>query len=442
MDTEKSRKYWVGQVIDGRFPLLEWLGDSERSSVFRTELPGEEARKAAIKLIPAEADAEARLGLWTRTSALSHPHLLRLFHAGQCHSSDGPMLYAVTEYAEENLSQILPERALTPAETAEMLPPILDALAYLHEKGFVQASLKPSNLQVVDDQLKLSSDRLQRMGAHKGGISTLRVYDAPECATGTISPAADLWALGVTLVEALSQHPPEWERLAGEDPLIPDSLPQPYTGIARACLRSDPARRCTLAEVKTRLEGSPSSSRRLAKLRWQVLAAAAFTLIAVVSILHLRSHPAAPPPSAAEDQPAPAMTALPAPAPASAPVSTPSSSKTPAPVAEKQRSNGAERKDAVVEQVLPDVPPKASATIHGKLGISVRVAVDPTGAVTNAELDSPASSSYFANLALQAARRWRFKPALAAGQPVASEWVLHFHFGSAGTDVTPVETAP
>jgi hypothetical protein len=39
------------------------------------------------------------------------------------------LIYVVMEYAEENLSQILPHRPLTPAEAREVLEPVLDALA-------------------------------------------------------------------------------------------------------------------------------------------------------------------------------------------------------------------------------------------------------------------------------------------------------------------------
>ncbi len=68
------------------------------------------------------------------------------------------------EYAEEDLSQILPERPLTPGEAREMLDPVLDALSYLHEKGFVHGHFKPSNIMVVDDQVKLSCDNLEVAG--------------------------------------------------------------------------------------------------------------------------------------------------------------------------------------------------------------------------------------------------------------------------------------
>jgi TonB family protein len=65
----------------------------------------------------------------------------------------------------------------------------------------------------------------------------------------------------------------------------------------------------------------------------------------------------------------------------------------------------------VVHQVLPDVPRKARDTIRGKVRVGVRVRVDPSGNVVGAKLDSPGPSRYFAQLALRAARRWKFRPA-------------------------------
>jgi serine/threonine protein kinase len=215
MTTEAIRGDWIGRVIDGRFTLIQWLGGSELGAVFLTVLPGDGSRKAAIKLIPADAaDAEARLAGWVAASTLSHPHLMRIFHYGRCQIGAVRLLYAVTEYADEILAQILLERPLTPAEAGEMLEPVLDALAYFHGKGFVHGRLKPSEIMAVDDQLKLSCDNLLRVGEPGKPLLAPGVHVAPEVASGVISPAADLWSLGVTLVEALTQHPPVWERSA------------------------------------------------------------------------------------------------------------------------------------------------------------------------------------------------------------------------------------
>lgn len=445
---------WVGRVIDDRFPLLEWLGDSDCGSVFLTELHGAGSQKAAIKLIFADGvDADARLRLWEKTAPLSHPHLMRLFHAGSCHTHTGDLLYAVTEFAGENLAQILPERPLTPVEAGQMLPPVLDALAYLHGKGLVHSRLKPSNILVVEDQIKLSCDGLQLAGSHAGKTPAPTIYDAPECVGGTITPAADLWALGVTLVEALSQHPPLWDRSAAGDPAVPESIPEPFAGIARECLRSDPARRCTLGACKANLRATQPFTQSLAKLRWALLAAALLAL-AIFAFLHLRPHQAKTTTSDADDQSAmtPQPTATPNakpspngatkrnPAPAS--TSTPAPVQAPAPAPVSQSSTSAVVKGTVAAPVLPNVPSKASATIHGKVEVTVRVSADPMGTVTSAELTAPAASPYFSKLALEAARRWQFKPARDHGQAVSSEWMLRFHFTPAGPAVTPIETAP
>ena len=254
------RSDWVGRIIDGRFTLLEWLGGSERSGVYLTKPQGPRSQKAAIKLIPADAgDAEAYIAGWAVTTTLSHPHLMRLFHTGRGQIDATGLLYTVTEYAEEVLSEIIPERPLTPGEANDMLVPVLDPLFYLHGQGFVHGHLNPSKILVVDNQVKLSRDRLEITGELGKHYPTLRICDAPEVATEMISPAADVWSLGITLIEALTQHPPVWDRSNDREPDVPESIPQPFADIARECLRFDPARRCTISDIKARLEPVPIS---------------------------------------------------------------------------------------------------------------------------------------------------------------------------------------
>ncbi len=100
------------------------------------------------------------------------------------------------EYAEEDLADILPQRALTPEETRDMLGPVLDALEYLHGKGFVHGDLKPANILATGDHLKLSSDAISRVGESQGGSRRVDAYDPPEAISGMLTPAADVWSLG------------------------------------------------------------------------------------------------------------------------------------------------------------------------------------------------------------------------------------------------------
>ena len=461
MDTATIRRDWVGRVVDG-FTLLQWLGGSERGGVFLTELTGDQPQKAAIKLIPADgAAAEARIAAWSAAAALSHPHLMLLYHAGHSQIDDVRFAYFVTEYADEVLAQILADRALTPPEARKMLDPVIDALSYLHGKGFVHGDIKPTNIMVVSEQLKLSGDHIHGVGEQEQSVEGLRIYDAPEFATGKITTAADVWSLGVTLVESLTQHLPVWERSSNVDPILAESIPQPFSTIARECLRRDPERRCTLSGIKNRLAPAnsvpgphtdpvrkvrvPPESAGITdttpppKSRVAALVGAVLVLIALIAILMMRSHHADPSVPTARQQSAPENP--PAAPPSQQPASDAAALPPQAPAASATAAKGVV-KGEVAERIVPDVLASARGTIQGKVNVQVRVAVDTNGAVSKAIFDWPGPSKYFAKQAMQAAERWRFKPAQVDGRPVASVWVLQFQFRRSGTEVTPVEVLP
>jgi len=434
---------WIGQVVDGKFTLIQWLGNSGHGDVFLTELPGDSPQKAAIKLVPANSpSAELQMVGWSAVKRLSHPHLMRLLHVGRCQISGTKLFYAVMEFAEENLAQILPERPLSPTETREMLDPLIGALAYVHQEGMVHGHLKPSNIMVVNDQLKLSCDVVQTAGRDVKPPPTLTVYDAPERARQGLTPAIDIWSLGATLVETLNQAPPAWDRSKHTDPLVPSSVPSPFAEIARDCLHTDPALRCTLNDIQARLKPAssvaaaskikpmptvmpaPVAKADTTRLRMAVILAAALILIVGIVFLATRSRPSGS--STAETQTA-------------APVAeTP---KTASPLPKSSPAVGS-LKGAVVSRVLPDVSPSASNTIHGTVKVRVKAAVDSNGSVSDASLESMGPSRYFSGLALQAARQWKFKPPQVDGKPVPSTWILQFEFRQRGPSVTPSEISP
>src|SRR6202140_1587795 len=200
----ESWKRWEGRTVDGRFPLQSYLGSSDHSAVFLTvaQPRGSDSEKAAIKLIRAgSGDPNHQFLRWKAASELTHPNLIRIFEAGRCELDGTELLYVVMEYAEENLSQILPERALTAEEARGMLAPILRALQFVHDKGFVHGHIRPSNILAVGDEVKLSSDALSMAGERKSGARATSAYDSPEAATRAISTAGDVWQLGMTLIE-------------------------------------------------------------------------------------------------------------------------------------------------------------------------------------------------------------------------------------------------
>ena len=225
-------KHWQGQTVNGEFLLGEYMGGSQNGAVFQTQFGDPNPQPAAIKLISENSsNAKNRLASWQSASTFSHPNLIKIFQAGHCRIGDAKLLYVVMEYAEENLSQILPHRPLTENEAAEMLSPVLGALAYLHAKGLVHGRIKPANIMASGDQLKLSSDGIRRAG---DPISEPSGYDPPEA---TSSSAGDVWSLGMALVEVLTQRLPASDRHAQGDPTVPKTLPAPLLDIARHCLR-------------------------------------------------------------------------------------------------------------------------------------------------------------------------------------------------------------
>ena len=121
-----------GHAINGANPLLRYLGRTNHSVVFLTQSTKLGRTELALKLIPAAPSlAQLQLARWRASSALNHPLLIQIFDAVLCQIGERPFLYVVTEFADQNLAQLLERRALTEDETREMLDPALEALAFL-----------------------------------------------------------------------------------------------------------------------------------------------------------------------------------------------------------------------------------------------------------------------------------------------------------------------
>jgi len=433
MSKPETWKSWEGRVVEGKFPLQQLLGGSDHSAVFLTQAPGAPSQKAAIKLLVIdEREVESHLARLRASAKLTHPHLIRILETGRCRI-DGASIYVAMECADDDLSQILPERTLEPAEARDLLPPVIDALAYLHKNGFVHSRVKPSNVLAAGDQLKLSSDQVAPAAEPNGKRRRRDIYDAPETAAGIVSPAGDIWSLGVTLLEALTQNVTVAEQASPSNRDLPETIPDPFRGIVRESLQLDPNRRCSLKEIQSRLEPGarsipappePTPAADTKPKRAPLLAASLVVLLGIV--LALVYWAAKRTPEQTSEAAKPTITEN-SPPPAS---STPASKTTPA--SKSQPSNG-----AVVHQVIPAVPRSAQNTITGTIKVVVRVQVDPSGKVTSATLKSAGSSRYFANQALAAAKGWEFAAPEVNGQATASTWLLQFRFKRTSIQASP-----
>jgi eukaryotic-like serine/threonine-protein kinase len=469
---------WVGHVVDGKYQLGPFVGATEHSAVFVTESRQPEVRKAVIKLVPADTvETAGQLTRWRQASKLSHPNLLRILDLGRCDLDGTGVLYVVMECADENLASVVAKRPIAVEEARDILGPLVEALGYIHGQGFVHGHIKPANILALDEQLKISSDGLCRIGDSGGSLSKPSSYDSPEAAGGRISPAGDVWSLGMTLSEALTQRLPVWERTNQGDPAPPATMPAEFLEIARHCLRRDPQLRWSVADIAARIRGNPAAapayqmqtaeqpqiSIRLPQYVVPVAGIGLALVTVLAGAMLLRHHsqtqapgsvsvaqPAVQPqpktkPSTPQPNPPiqqPAQKSAPTvsnqgPVPSVAPASPPENQSEAA-----SASQAALVRGAVVHQVLPDAPQRARNTIQGKVRVSVKVHVDESGNVTEAAFDSRGPSQYFADRVLQAAQQWKFRPAQVHGRSVPGDWILKFEIDPTAINVSPTEVTP
>ena len=420
---------WVGQSVDGRFPLQKYLGGSATCAVFLTQIQGAEA-KAVIKLILANTcDPDAQLAVWRDTGKLSHPHLIRILDGGRCWLAGNELIFVVTEYAEENLGEVLPRRALTAAEGYAMLRPVLEGLKYLHGLGLVHGHLRPSNIMAVDEQLKISSDGIHATGE----IDTPRetsIYDPPEFAQGRISSASDIWSLGATLTEALTNQ-------SNRENGVYRGLPKPFAEIVQNALRDEPAARWTVDDIEAHLQAKAAAKPDTTETRaveqrtnlrrfLPVALAAVLVLIIVATYSLVRRSGEQMQPSVAKTGASQAPTSSSAPPPASA--SQDSGKRGPS----AQTSVQGNAAGSVLKQVSPNAAQSALRTVTGHLKVRVRVEVDPSGNVSSAKFITEGPSKYFARLSMQAAQQWKFTPPRQNGHATASQWTILFEFTRGG----------
>jgi serine/threonine protein kinase/tetratricopeptide (TPR) repeat protein len=194
----------------GRYVLIAPLGRGGSGTVWEARDP--EGHEVAIKLLRRLApSAIRRFKLEFRAmSRVDHPGLVRLLELGE---EDGRWYLAM-----EKVPGLAFDDAL---RAGTSLPHAFSGLAHaliaLHALGFVHRDVKPSNVRVRPDGrvVLLDFGLVASVDAATEVAGTPR-YMAPEQRRGLeVGPAADGYALGVMLADALPDDAPEpWRRLA------------------------------------------------------------------------------------------------------------------------------------------------------------------------------------------------------------------------------------
>ena len=248
---------WIGRCL-GRYRMVELIARGGMGQVYRAEVTdGSMAQPVAIKLMKdgcadevmarrfqAERDTLARL---------EHPHLARLLDGGVI---DGVPYLVMELVAGEPIDAYCTRRALGWQDRLRLFQCLCDVVDYAHRQHIVHRDLKPANVLVTQAGVVKLVDfgiakQLDDAARHARTATAMRVMSlacaSPEQVRGEpITPASDIYSLGVLLYELLCGASPHGRALEGTDLDLRNAIcrgkPVPPSRLPGALHRCAPSR--------------------------------------------------------------------------------------------------------------------------------------------------------------------------------------------------------
>ncbi len=278
----------TGSRLFGTYELIEMLGEGGMGLVFRAR-DLNLGREVALKMLRTGPFADPvevqRFYNEARSAArLDHANIVPIYDVDQ---EQGQHFYTMRLVPGGSLSKLRERYRADARATVAVVEKVARAVHFAHQNGILHRDLKPGNI-LIDEQ---GEPHVADFGLAKvlgGGIDLTEpgvqlgtpVYMAPEQAAGKteVTPASDIWSLGVILYELLTGSRPfdgksrdeVMSRVQTEEPEPPSRL-EPRLGrdlqtICLKCLRKNPAQRYHSAEeladdLRRWLQGEPILAR-------------------------------------------------------------------------------------------------------------------------------------------------------------------------------------
>ncbi|MDX6481785.1 MAG: eukaryotic-like serine/threonine-protein kinase [Gaiellaceae bacterium] len=267
------------ELVLGRYRPLKPLGSGGSGSVWLAR-DEETQLDVALKIVAREGKAAARAEREAEAAArLRHPACLRTYGL----SHDSRHVYIAYEYIPgQTFREAMRAQDLTDDDAIEACAQVCEGLAHAHAAGILHRDVKPSNVllaegpqvsaKVLDFGLALmeESETLTEQGDVPGTLA----YISPERLAGKpATAAADIWAVGVMLWEALAGRHPFWRGSmletaraieAGARPLgeMRPGLPKRLLQLVDRALAQDPGKRPSARELADGLRSLTGAERK------------------------------------------------------------------------------------------------------------------------------------------------------------------------------------
>ncbi|MEA5488158.1 protein kinase domain-containing protein [Pseudanabaena sp. CCNP1317] len=270
MDNELY-KIFEKTYFNHKYYLKEFKGAGAFGAVFLADevVGGTKIQEVAIKAIRKDKMPSDIIAKELVTAIrLKHPNLINCIT-----SEEGRLKHSVFDYdcfglvmevASGTLEDYLQASRVLPAiEVKEIVEAIASGLVYLHGQSVTHRDLKPANVLRVGNVWKISDFGIARqMGRESGTMTTsltgTPIYMPPEVYAASseaspmrVSPAWDIWSLGVMIVEMLTGTLPFdgvtdiWKMKIN----IKRELPKPFDALVQNCLIEDPKQRWNAKQI-------------------------------------------------------------------------------------------------------------------------------------------------------------------------------------------------
>jgi eukaryotic-like serine/threonine-protein kinase len=208
------------EILGDRYEMQDAIGRGGMATIYRA-VDLRMGRTVAVKILREVYSSDPKFVTRFQREAraaslLQHPNIVQVFDYGQ----SGDNYYIVMEFVDgTDLRRYLKRHGkLSNERTVTIARDVALGLGAAHKRGIVHRDVKPQNIMLNDEDLvKLTdfgiasvykdagAERLTTTGMTLGTVQ----YYAPEQAQGeVVTPAADIYALGIVMYEMLTGRPP------------------------------------------------------------------------------------------------------------------------------------------------------------------------------------------------------------------------------------------